>query len=120
MASTATALIISESVYGKGVKIAATASSGTLLHTAVASTTTQCDEVVLHFYNSHTASVVVTVQWGGTTSPDNDIKYTVLAQDTVKCVIPGFRIQNALEIRAYASVTNVLIAYGQVNRITNS
>ena len=108
---------LSGSTDGKGVKITSnTAGSGTSVHTAV-SGTSDFDEVWLYAYNSDSASVNVTVEYGGTTSPDNTITQSVPAQSGLYLLIPGFPLQNGAVISAYASKVNVVTMYGFVNRI---
>jgi hypothetical protein len=119
MANTMSKLVLSGSTNGKAVKIAATATPGTTLHTA-GSGSTNFDEVWLWLYNSHTADVEATIEFGGTTSPDDTIKFTIKTKDGLKLVLPGLVLQNSLVLKAFASVTNVITAHGYVNRITVS
>ena len=108
---------LSGSTDGKGIKVTSNlAGSGVTVHTAV-SGTTDFDEVWLYAYNSDSASVNVTVEFGGTTSPDNTITQSVPAQSGLYLLIPGFPLQNAAVISAYASKQNVVSLYGFVNRI---
>jgi hypothetical protein len=111
---------LSGSTDGTGVLVAATASSGTTIHTAVAGTTAGTyDEVWLYAYNGHTASVVLTIQFGGTTSPNNDITLTIPNKQGAILVIPGWILQNGSVVRAYAATTNVITITGFVNSITD-
>tara|TARA_B110001454_G_C12424454_1_gene310795 strand:+ start:60 stop:416 length:357 start_codon:yes stop_codon:yes gene_type:complete len=108
---------LSGSIDGKGIKISSnTAGSGVTVHTAV-SGTTDFDEVWLYAYNSSSASVNVTVEFGGTTSPDNTISQSVPAQSGLYLLVPGLPLQNGGVVTAYASVVNVATLYGFVNRI---
>lgn len=111
---------LTSSTDGLGVVIAATASAGTTVHTAGAvSGTTGGDEVWIWALNTSATPVKLTIQYGGTTSPDNDIEYTVPAEAGPFLVVPGFWIQNSKVIRAFAGTTNVIVLYGYVNIITN-
>ncbi len=109
-------ICFSGSTNGKGIKIAATATAGTLIHAAV-SGTTSWDEVWLYFVNSSAVDVKVTVEWGEATAPDGNIEKTIPAESGLYCVLPGLVIQNSLEVRAFAGTADVLIAHGFVNRI---
>ena len=120
MANSVEKRLLSASTDGAPIKIAATASSGTLIHTATASTTTVKDEVWIWLMNTHTASQSCTIQFGGTASPDNEIVVTVPSRAGLALAIPGFVLQNAKEVRAFASQANTMLAVGFVNRITNS
>jgi len=108
------------STNGRGIKIAATSSAGDTVHTSVTGTTAGTyDEIWLWFYNGHTADVLVTVQMGGTTSPDDDIKLTVPFKAGVFLGVPGLILQNATVVKVYAATTNVIVVYGYVNAITD-
>ena len=113
-------LTLSGSTDGKAIKVAATASAGTTIHTG-STTTTTLDEVWLYAVNSSASDVKLTVQWGGTTSPDDDIEYTVKAENGLYLIVPGLILKGnatALVVRAFAATTNVICISGYVNRIT--
>jgi hypothetical protein len=104
---------------GKMVKVAATSSPGTTIHTAVAGTTAGTfDEIWLYATNNHTTSVTLTIQWGGTATPDDDIVVTLDSKSGLRPIIPGLILQNGAVVRAYASVANVICVVGHVNAIT--
>src|SRR3954464_7891255 len=69
---------LSGSTDARGIKIVAIASAGTTIHTAHA---TAMDEIYLWAYNSDTTvSRLLTIQFGGTTSVDDDIKASIPPQ----------------------------------------
>ena len=107
--------IPSGSTNGKLVKVAATATAGTLIHTAVSGTSSY-DEVWLWAANNDTSARELTIEWGGTTSPDDLIKVSLSAKGGLVLVVPGVRIQNGLAIRAFASAANVVNVVCNVNR----
>ena len=112
-------LIFSGSTDGRAIKVAATSSSGTTIHTGSATAAT-IDEVWLYAYNSSASAVVLTIQWGSTSTPDDDIKLSIPATSGLTLVVPGLLIKgNAtpLVVRAYAATTNVVTVSGYVNRI---
>ena len=112
--------ILSGSTDGKAIKVAATASAGTTIHTG-STTATTLDEVWLYAVNSSASDVKLTIQWGGTTSPDDDIEYTVKAENGLYLIVPGLILKGnatALVVRAFAATTNVICISGYVNRIT--
>ena len=111
--ATITKAVLSSSTSGRGIKIAATATPGTLLHTADA---TALDEVTLYVCNTDVAARLVTIQFGGTTSPDDKLTLEVPAGETV-LVVPGLILTGGLLVRAFGSAANVLVAFGWVNRI---
>lgn len=106
---------LSGSTDGKGIKIAAIATPGTLIHAAHL---TALDEIYVYFVNSSTSPVKVTAEWGEVTAPDGNIEVTVPAESGLLLAIPGLLLSNAQVVRAFAGTANVLIAHGYVNRIT--
>jgi hypothetical protein len=110
-------LTLSGSTNGKGIKVAATATAGTAIHTAVAGTSS-FDEIWLYAHNTSASAVKLTVEWGGTTAPDDNIEITIGAEGTGLILIaPGILLQNSLVVRAFAATANVINIFGYVNRI---
>lgn len=109
--------LLSGSTDGKAIKVAATATAGTLLHTAVTGTT-NLDEIWLYAMNTSTNNVKVTLEWGEATAPDGNIEVTVQAEAGLVCLTPGLLLQNSLVVRAFAATANVITVHGFVNRIT--
>lgn len=111
--------MLSGSTDGKSIKIAATATPGTTIHTAIAGVTGS-DEIYLYVTNTDTAAIDLTIEWGGTTDPDNLICKTVSipAKSGPTNVIPGLPLRNGMVVKAFASVANKLLLTGYVNRIS--
>lgn len=109
---------LSGSTDGRGIKVVATASSGTTIHTATTSTS-DCDVVTLYAYNSSASAVNLTLQWGGTTSVDDDIKLSIPATSGLTLVVPDMVLRNSLVVRAYAGTANVLTIHGFANRVVS-
>lgn len=107
---------LSGSTNGRQILVAATASAGTIIHTAVAGTSS-IDEVWLYAVNSSANPVKLTIQYGGTTANSDDVEMTLTPEAGLAIVVPGLPINNGLVVRAYASVTNVINISGYVNRI---
>ena len=105
----------SESTDGLPVKVVQTATAGTLIHTSHA---TALDEVWLYAYNGHTADVVLTVEYGGATVPDQNIIITIPTKAGLTLVVPGLLLTNSKTIRAFAATANVITLSGFVNRIS--
>ena len=108
--------LLSGSTNGKGIKIANTS---TTVHTAVAGTS-DIDEIWLYAVNSSGSDVKLTVEWGGTTDPDDHIEVTITAEAGLTLVAPGIPLQNGLIVKAKGATTNVILIHGYVNRITAS
>lgn len=110
---------LSASTDGRAIKVAATASAGTLIHTG-SSTASTYDEVWLYAQNTSSTAVTLDIEWGGTTAPDDLIELTVQPEAGLVTIAPGLLIKgNAtpLVIRAFAATANVITIHGFVNRI---
>jgi hypothetical protein len=119
MPTTVSRIPLSFSTHGRAIKVAATSSPGTDIHTATSSTT-DCDVITLYAYNSSASSVNLTIQFGGTTSPDDDIKLAIPATSGLTLVLPDLVLRNALLVEAFAGTTNVVTIHGFVNRVTTT
>jgi hypothetical protein len=109
----------SGSTDGRGIKVAATSSAGTTIHTAASITgDNNYDEIWLWAVNSSATAVKLTVEWGGTTAPDDNIEVTVPPEAGLVIVSPGLILQNGLAVKAFAATTNVILLHGYVNAIT--
>ena len=107
-------LKLSGSTDGRMIKVAATASTGTTIHTANSSA---LDEIWLYAVNSDTTDRKLTIEFGGTTSPDNLIEQTSTAESGLILVVPGLLLTNSLVVTAFAATANVVMIGGYVNRI---
>lgn len=113
-------ITLSGSTDGRPIKVAATGTPGTTLHTG-SSTATVYDEIWLYAMNTDTTARKLTVEWGGTSSPDDLIEITVPAESGLVLVTPGLLIKgnaSPLVVRAFAASANVVTVHGFVNRIT--
>lgn len=119
MATTVSRIPLSGSTHGRGIKVAATTSAGDTIHTATSSTS-DCDVVTLYAYNSSSSAVTLTLQWGGTSTPDDDIKLSIPALSGLTLLTPDLVLRNSLVIKAYAGTTNVVTIHGFVNRVATA
>lgn len=111
---------LSASADGRGVKVGATTSPGTLIHTALSNiAANEWDEVWIRATNTSGSSVKLTIEWGDT-STDDQIEITVPGEGGFTEVIPGHVLQNAKEVRAFAATANVVILHGFVNRFEHT
>ena len=114
-------ITLSGSTDGRAIKVAATATPGTTIHTGSATATTY-DEIWLYAQNTDTTARKLTIEWGGTTSPDDLLELTVAAESGLVLVVPGLVIKGnasaALVVKAFAATADVLTITGYVNRIT--
>lgn len=108
---------LSGSTDGRPISVTATASPGTLVHTAVAGTTTGTyDEVWLWAANTSTTPTKLTIEFGGTSASDQ-IEVTIGAEQGLTLVIPGLPLQNGSVVRAFAATGSVISISGYVNAI---
>jgi hypothetical protein len=113
-------LILSKSTNGRAIKVAATATAGTEIHDG-STNTAVIDEVWLYAQNTDTTARKLTIEWGGTSAPDDLIELTIPAESGLTLVAPGLLIKGAgtaLKVRAFASLTNVITIHGYVNRVS--
>jgi hypothetical protein len=113
--------LLSGSTGGKAIKVAATATPGTTIH-ATGTSSTAIDEVWLYAVNSSASDVKLTIEYGGTTDPDDLVEFTVTAESGLYLVVPGTVLTgdgtSARTIRAFAATADVINILGYVNRIT--
>jgi len=99
------------SIGGTGIKISSI-SSGVELHTHDSTLNeSQFDELHLWAYNSHTSAVTLTLQWGGTTSPDNLLPIDIGAGSLLK-IVDGLHIGGDLAVNAIAGSVDKIMVYG--------
>lgn len=117
--ATFTKTILSGSTDGRPVLVAATSSPGTTIHTGPSNAST-FHEVWLYASNPDTTQHTLTIQWGGTTSPNDSITLYLPAESGLTIVAPGLLLKgNAtpLLIRAFADTSNKVTVTGYVNEI---
>lgn len=107
--------LLSGSTNGRPIKVAATSTPGTLIHTADASAK---DEIWLFATNTSASAVKLTLEWGGVTSPDDLIEVTIPPEDGLELSIPGVLLTGGLVVRAFAATGDVINIVGHVNRHT--
>ena len=108
-------VVLSGGTSGADILVAATATAGTLIHTAHA---TALDEIWLFAQNNHTADVVLTIEFGGVSSPKDVVIQTIPTKSGLVSVIPGIPLTGSLVVRAFAGTASVISVAGFVNRIT--
>jgi len=108
--------LLSGSLNGRGIKVAATGTAGTTIHTAVAGTS-DADEIWIYAVNIQAGAVKLTLEWGDA-SVDDNIEVTIDGESGLTLVAPGLMLRNGLVVKAFAGTANVVILHGYVNRIT--
>lgn len=110
--------LLSGSTNGRAIPVAATATPGTLLHTAIAGTSA-FDELYLWVSNVTTAAATLTIEWGGVTDPGDHMTkaFSIPANSPPIPVVTGQVLQNGLVVRAFSGTASALNITGYVNRI---
>lgn len=110
---------LSGSTDGMPVLVEATATAGTLIHTAVAGTDDGTyDEIYIFAENNHTLPVTLTIEYGDATTSHNIIT-TLASKSGLQLIIPGLILQNSMTIKAFAGTASVISLSGFVNRMTD-
>lgn len=114
MTQSFTAAILSGSTDGRPIKVAATSTPGTTIHTTTASNSGDLDRVSLWALNTDTSAITLTVEWGGTTSPDDHANVIELQPNRKALIADGLPIANSLSIKAFAGTANKVTITGTV------
>tara|TARA_A100001391_G_scaffold196123_1_gene174302 strand:+ start:244 stop:606 length:363 start_codon:yes stop_codon:yes gene_type:complete len=111
---------LSGSTDGRPIKVAATSSAGTTIHTAQSGTgDNNYDEVWAWATNTSTAAVKISIEWGAASSEvGNLIEVTIPPEQGLMQIIPGLVLQNSLTFKVFAASANVVNIVGYVNKIT--
>ena len=106
---------LSGSTNGRSIKVTATGTLGTTIHTSHA---TAKDEVYLWATNSSTSTAQdLTIEFGGVSSPDDLVVISLASNDGWELVIPGMVLSGSLVVTAFSTSANVVMINGFVNRI---
>ena len=111
-----TPLFLSGSTNGRGINVTATVPSGADTVHAAAAGTDQMEYVTIEGVNTHTATVTLTLEYGGTGAGDK-ITIQIGPDRGFSVVVDRLPINNGLVIRAYASVSGVVNLFGQVSSV---
>lgn len=111
-------VLLSGSTNGRAIPVAATATPGTAIHTAIAGTTA-FDELYLWASNVTAAAATLTIEWGGVTDPgDHMVKaLTIPANSPPIPIATGQVLNNALLVKAFSGTASAINLTGYVNRI---
>ena len=115
-----TATTLSAATSGQLIKILATATPGTTIHTATAFDAPEgVDEVYLWAGSTSASNVNLTVQVTGQGLEDRSINMQVPpAYSGPLLVLAGHRVCDGVVVTATASVTERIVVWGHVNRIS--
>lgn len=109
--------LLSGAANGKGVLVTGTTTGASVtVHTAAAGTSS-FDEVWVWAENAHTAAVDLWIEWGEAAAPGT-MKQSIAPGQGAFLIVPGWRLQNSLACKAYASVANVIGLFGHKATVT--
>ncbi len=94
------------STNNKQIKVHATSGTGTTVHQV---TTGKTAEITIKATNTSASAVLLTLQWGGTTDPDNLTKITVNPQIGDLLVKYRSRLTGNLTVTAIAATADVIM-----------
>lgn len=113
--------LLSGSTGGMPIKVVATATTGTTIH-ATGTSSSIIDEVWLYATNTSSVTASLTIEFGSTTSPDQNIIIGIPSKTGLSICIAGLTLTGtgaaARTITAFASTANVINIVGYVNRIS--
>jgi hypothetical protein len=115
-------LTFSGSLDGSPIKVTATTSgSANPIHTTT-NDDTIVDEMWVYANNTSTSPATLTLQFGGTTNPDDRIVFGITGGTGLFICIPGIPLKStsstAKTLSAFSGTANVINIVGYVNRIT--
>src|SRR3990167_5529640 len=111
--------VLSGSTDGRPIKVVATSSPGTTIHTA-SSILTEVDAIYLWAANTSGTAATLTLQMGGTPDPDDAHPkvYSLAANGIPTMIVAGAVLRNALILKAYSGTANTITITGYVLRVT--
>lgn len=109
---------LSASTDGAPIKVVATSTTGTTIHTAVSGTTANTwDEVWLWAFNTDTTARKLTVEFDIANQSGNTLEVTIPPESGAFLLVPGWVMQNGKLITAFCASANVVWIGGYVNEI---
>ena len=116
-----TKTLLSGSMGGMPIKVVATATTGTTIH-ATGTSSSVIDEVWLYATNTSVSVANLTIEFGSTTAPDQNIILAIPSRSGLSICIAGLTLTGtgsaARTITAFAGTANVINIVGYVNRIS--
>lgn len=111
-------VLLSGSTNGKVVIVAATATPGTVIHTAVAGALA-FDELYLWASNVTALPATLTIEWGGVADPGSHLvkAYVIPANSPPIPIATGQVLNNGIVCGAFSATGNAINLSGYVNRI---
>jgi hypothetical protein len=120
VAQTFTKIPLSGSTDGQPIKIGATATAGTTIHTATSSAgSDSMDEVWLWASSTSASAINASLQIGTVTNDQQTINFRVpAAYNGPVAILPGHPLRNGTVVTATAATAERINIFGYVNRIS--
>lgn len=118
MATNYSRILLSGSTSGRVIPVAATATPGTLVHTAIAGAA-GFDELYLWASNVTAVAATLTIEWGGVTDPGDHVckALSIPANSPPTPIVTGEVLNNGLVCRAFSGTASAINLSGFANRI---
>lgn len=115
MATFGVALLSGTPASGRVIPVAATATPGTLIHTAVAGAVS-FDEVTVYASNVTATAATLTVEWGGVGDPSDHLvkAYVIPPNSPPVPIATGQRMNGGLIIRAFSGTASAINISGGI------
>ena len=97
--ATYTKIDLSYSTDGLGIPVVEVTDPGTYLHAMDTDDSADYDEVWLYACNTDSTDRKLTLEFGGTTAPDDLVEVTIGAEAGWVLVCPGILLQNSLVVK---------------------
>jgi hypothetical protein len=114
-------VLLSGSTGGMPIKVVATATTGTTIH-ATGTSASIIDEVWLYATNTSATAANLTIEFGSTTAPDQNIILAIPPKSGLTICVAGLTLVGtgsaSRTITAFAATANVINIVGYVNRIS--
>lgn len=112
-------ILLSGSANGRPIPVAATATPGTLVHTAIAATNGS-DEVYVWASNVTASPATLTIEFGGAAAPGDHIVHEVSipANSEPIPIAMGQNVNGGVAVRAFSGTAGAINLTGFVNRIS--
>ena len=114
-------LVLSGSTDGRNIKVVATATPGTTIHTATTATGSlgDCDEVWIWAGSTSASPINMTIQTSTTDESESLNVRVPPAYAGLTLVVPGLPYRNGVVLTATAATANRINLTGYINRVTS-
>ena len=102
---------------GRNIKVAATSTAGTIIHTAT-STSGELERITLYAFNAHSSDLKLSIELGGVTIPKDVVEITITTEAGMVKVIENVVLSGGVVVRAFCGTANQVSVTGHVVRMS--